>query len=169
LFISQKLHKHYVTKKNQRKRPREENLKKEDDKSSEKRLKTTDDTRTESTPNNVNAVKNDEIIKDDVKNMIVDQIPAAPAEPETEEKMEDEDLDYEEDPEEVEVHEDDADMDGATADQQVHIYFTHFYTLSMCQFFYLAFLLESTFSLTIEMFVIGLDDNRIYIFFLIDY
>ncbi|XP_047090309.1 protein SHORT ROOT IN SALT MEDIUM 1-like [Lolium rigidum] len=118
LSFLEKLHKHYVTKKNQRKRPREEDLKKEDDKSSEKRSKTTDDSRTESTPNNISAVKNDEIVEDDVKNMIVDQTPAAPVEPETEEKMEDEDLDYEEDPEEVEIYEEDYDLDGATAEQQ---------------------------------------------------
>lgn len=118
LSFLEKLHKHYVTKKNERKRPREEDVKKEDDKSSKKRFKTTDDTCTENTPNNIGAVKTDEII-DDGKNMIVDQIPAAPDEPETEEKMEDEDLDYEEDPEEVEIYEEDGeDMDGATAEQQ---------------------------------------------------
>uniref|UniRef100_A0ACD5X352 Uncharacterized protein n=1 Tax=Avena sativa TaxID=4498 RepID=A0ACD5X352_AVESA len=119
LSFLEKLHTHYVTKKNQRKRPREEDLKKEDDKSSEKRPKTTDDTRAENTPNNISAVKNDEIVEDDVKNMIIDQIPAAPAEPETEEKMEDEDPDNEEDPEEVEAYEeDDEDMAGPTAEQQ---------------------------------------------------
>jgi hypothetical protein len=58
--------------------------------------------------------------------MIVDQTPAAPVEPETEEKMEDEDLDYEEDPEEVEIYEEDYDLDGATAEQQVNIHCTQF-------------------------------------------
>ena len=42
--------------------------------------------------------------------------------------MEDEEPDYEEDPEEVEIYEeDDEDMDGATAEQQVNIYCTHFW------------------------------------------
>jgi hypothetical protein len=40
--------------------------------------------------------------------------------------MEDEDLDYEEDPEEVEIYEEDYDLDGATAEQQVNIHCTQF-------------------------------------------
>ncbi|CAM0872848.1 unnamed protein product [Alopecurus aequalis] len=118
LSFLEKLHKHYVTKKNQHKRPREEDLKKEDNESSEKRSKTTDDARSESTPNNNSAVKNDEIIEVGEKNMILDQIPAAHGEPESEEKMEDEDPDYEEDPEEVEMCEEgDEGMDDATAEK----------------------------------------------------
>lgn len=121
LSFLEKLHKHYVTKKNRRKRPREDDLKKEGTKSSEKRSKTTDDTHIESTPNNISAPKNDKIIEDDEKKMSIDQIPlpATRDEPEAAEKMEDEDPDYEEDPEEVEIYEDeDEDMDGDTAEQQ---------------------------------------------------
>ncbi|XP_044981802.1 protein SHORT ROOT IN SALT MEDIUM 1-like [Hordeum vulgare subsp. vulgare] len=121
LSFLEKLHKHYVTKKNRRKRTREDDLKKEGTKSSEKRSKTTDDTHIESTPNNISASKNDKIIKDDEKKMSIDQIPlpATGDEPEAAEKMEDEDPDYEEDPEEVEIYEDDdEDMDGDTAEQQ---------------------------------------------------
>uniref|UniRef100_A0A0D9WR99 DBC1/CARP1 catalytically inactive NUDIX hydrolase domain-containing protein n=1 Tax=Leersia perrieri TaxID=77586 RepID=A0A0D9WR99_9ORYZ len=52
LSFLEKLHRRYVTKRNQRKRQREEDLKKEDKKSSEKRLKTNDETVSESTPHN---------------------------------------------------------------------------------------------------------------------
>uniref|UniRef100_J3MF26 EF-hand domain-containing protein n=1 Tax=Oryza brachyantha TaxID=4533 RepID=J3MF26_ORYBR len=52
LSFLEKLYKHYVVKRNQRKRQREEDLKKEDKKASEKRLKTNDETLSESTPSN---------------------------------------------------------------------------------------------------------------------
>ncbi|KAF7049273.1 hypothetical protein CFC21_057840 [Triticum aestivum] len=120
LSFLEKLHKHFVTKKNRRKRTREDDLMKEGTKSSEKRSKTTDDAHIESTPNNISAPKNDKIMEDDKKKMSIDQIPlpATRDEPEAAEKMEDEDPDYEEDPEEVEIYEDDEDMDGDTAEQQ---------------------------------------------------
>ncbi|VAH90098.1 unnamed protein product [Triticum turgidum subsp. durum] len=120
LSFLEKLHKHYVTKKNRRKRTREDDLTKEGTKSSEKRSKTTEGAHIESTPNNISAPKNDKITEDDKKKMSIDQIPlpATRDEPVAAEKMEDEDPDYEEDPEEVEIYEDDEDMDGDTAEQQ---------------------------------------------------
>jgi hypothetical protein len=69
---SQKLYRQYVMKRNQRKREREEDLKKE---SAEKRLKTTDDNLTGST--SVNPGKNDEITKEGGEKIITDNAVAA--------------------------------------------------------------------------------------------
>ena len=71
----QKLYRQYVIKRNQRKRQREEDLKKEDKKSTEKRLKTTDENLTGSTSGNPG--KNDEITKEGGEKIITDKSLAA--------------------------------------------------------------------------------------------
>ncbi|KAL5225939.1 hypothetical protein ABZP36_012578 [Zizania latifolia] len=177
LSFLEKLYKRYVVKRNQRKRQREEDLKKEDKRTLEKRPKTNDETLTESAPNNhgenVEMVKvgeekkstdhsssgHDEHIKDDEtkmsadhsaasqdelikegeekmsgdhstaphkelvkegeEKMSMDLSAAAHDESGADEKMDDEEPEYEEDPEEVEMYEDDEDMDEATAKELV--------------------------------------------------
>ncbi|KAF0901834.1 hypothetical protein E2562_006463 [Oryza meyeriana var. granulata] len=60
-----------------------------------------------------------ELIKQGEGNMNLDNSAAVPDEPGADEKMEDEEPEYEEDPEEVEVYEDDEEMDEATAEELV--------------------------------------------------
>jgi hypothetical protein len=72
ILSSQKLYRQYVLKRNQRKREREEDLKKE---SAEKRLKTTDENLTGST--SVNPAKNDEVTKEGGEKIITDNSVAA--------------------------------------------------------------------------------------------
>uniref|UniRef100_A0A453SDM1 DBC1/CARP1 catalytically inactive NUDIX hydrolase domain-containing protein n=3 Tax=Aegilops tauschii subsp. strangulata TaxID=200361 RepID=A0A453SDM1_AEGTS len=152
LSFLEKLYRQYVVRRNQRKRQREEDLKKEDTISLEKRLKTTDENVTGSTSGNPG--KNDETIKEGGEKIIgdnssasheqlvkeddekmstdhaaqdemmkegeekidADQSAAAHDEPKADEKMEEEDPEYEEDPDEVE-YEGDEDMDDATAEE----------------------------------------------------
>uniref|UniRef100_A0A0E0LCP7 EF-hand domain-containing protein n=1 Tax=Oryza punctata TaxID=4537 RepID=A0A0E0LCP7_ORYPU len=170
LSFLEKLYKRYVIKRNQRKRQREEDLKKEDKKTSEKRPKTNDETLSESAPSNQgesvemikvgkgtghlagqpnkddetkmsaghSAAAQDELVKEDKEKMNADHSTAPPKElikegeenmntdnstvhdePGADEKMEDEEPEYEEDPEEVELYEDDEEMDEAAAEELV--------------------------------------------------
>jgi hypothetical protein len=60
-----------------------------------------------------------ELIKEGEENMNTDNSAAVRVEPVADEKMEDEEPDYEEDPEEVELYEDDEEMDEAAAEELV--------------------------------------------------